>query len=124
MTLKESYLSNLKNLPKEATKLNVTRTAGHLLSPSTKLRMMYKDNVITWNTFTKLYKQEMNNDKCKAMMLEIKNLAESKDVYLLCFEKTGNCHRHILLELIEHMCRWCGNKKEVSTGLCERCCRF
>ena len=101
--LKESYLSNLKNLSTEAIKLNVTRSSGHLLSPSINLLMSYKDGRIDWELFSKRYKQELNKESCKTMMKKIKELSKEKDVYLLCFEKTGNCHRHILLDLINKM---------------------
>lgn len=103
MTLKESYLANLKNLPADSVKLNVTRSSGHLLSPSLDLLMLYKNQRVSWEVFTKLYKQELNKEACKEMMLRIKERSKEVDVYLLCFEKNGNCHRHILLELINKM---------------------
>ena len=124
MVLKESYLANLGNLPSESIKLNVTRSAGHLLSPSVKLLVDYKEKRVDWNTFCRRYKQEMDNEGCRKIMMIIKNLSIHEDVYLLCLEKSGNCHRHILMEMINLMCRWCGETKKVSTGLCPNCCRF
>ncbi len=106
--LKESYLSNARNLPKDAIKIVVTRSAGHMLSPSKKLLWDYKKGRIDWIEYVKTFNREMDNPACVAVMREIKNLAKEKDVYLLCYEPPGkNCHRYLLLDMIKKLERLC-----------------
>lgn len=100
--LKESYMANMKNLPGSAL-IIVTRTAGHVLSPSWELLNDYKHGKINWDSYEKRFKQEMKNDICIAEMRKIKYLAKNKDVYLICFEKSGHCHRHVLKKMIEEL---------------------
>lgn len=102
--LKESYLSNARNLPKDAIKIVVTRSAGHMLSPSKKLLWGYKKGEIDWAEYVKTFYREMDNPACVAVMREIKKLAKEKDVYLLCYEPPGkNCHRYLLLDMINKL---------------------
>ncbi len=101
--LKDSYLSNIVNLPRDAIKMIVTRKAGHVLSPSWGLLRDYKDGKINWEQYTERFKQEMTNDICIAEMRKIKWMAKDKDIFLICYEKSGNCHRHILKKMIEEL---------------------
>ncbi len=102
--LKESYLANMKNLPKDSIKIIVTRTEKSLLSPSWVLLNDYKSGKIDWEGYTKRFKQEMDSNIHRNMMREIKKLSMTKDVYLICFEAPGkNCHRHILMEMINNV---------------------
>lgn len=101
--LLESYLSNLKNLPLNAEKIIVMRSTHHILSPSSKLLNDYQKGKIDWSQFEEKYIEEMNTLSKKMEMLRIKKLSEQKDVYLICHEKDGNCHRHILKKLIEKL---------------------
>jgi len=53
---------------------------------------------------TKIFLKQMDNDKCRAKMLEYKREAMTKDVYLVCYENHPvECHRHIILDLINRM---------------------
>ncbi len=100
--LKETYISNIKNLPKGALIMKVTRTEGHPLSPSWDLLNDYKSNKITWDEFTIRFKREMNVCSfCQTMMKNIKELAKTKDVYLCCYEKNPPCHRFLLMDMIK-----------------------
>ena len=101
--LLESYISNLNNLPSNSEKIIVMRSAHHILSPSLKLLNDYQNKKITWTEFEEKYKEEMNSLTKKIEMLKIKKLAEQKDVYLICHEQVGNCHRHILKKIIEEL---------------------
>jgi len=101
--LRESYLANSRNLPKDAIKIAVTRRAGHILSPSWELLKDYKDGKISWEQYVERFKGEMNNDRCIAEMRKIKWMAKDKDVYLLCYEKSWKCHRFLLLEMINKL---------------------
>jgi uncharacterized protein YeaO (DUF488 family) len=80
----------------------VTRSAGHLLSPSWKLLNDYKKGRADWAQYTERFRREMECDPCIAEMKRIWDLFHTKDVYLVCLEKNGeNCHRHILIELMK-----------------------
>lgn len=100
--LKESYLANMKNLPKDSIKIVVTRSAGHMLSPSRALLWDYKKGKIDWAEYVKTFYREMDNPACVAIMREIKKLSVTNDVYLLCYEAPGkNCHRYLLIDMID-----------------------
>ena len=103
--LKETYLARMKQTGKEnpdAAFIVVTRSAGHLLSPSWKLLNDYKDGRIDWAQYTERFRREMDCDMCRKEMKRIWDLSLTKDVFLVCYEKDGeNCHRHILIELIK-----------------------
>jgi uncharacterized protein YeaO (DUF488 family) len=101
--LKESYLANVKNLPKDAVKIVVTRSAGHMLSPSKALLWDYKNGKIDWTGYVKTFYREMDNPACAAIMREIKKIAETRDVFLLCYEKEYPCHRFLLLDMIKKL---------------------
>ncbi len=102
--LKETYLARMKEMAAknpEAVFIVVTRSAGHLLSPSWSLLNDYKSERINWAQYTERFKREMDCDSCLAEMKRIWTLAMHKDVFLVCYEKDGeNCHRHILIDLM------------------------
>ena len=102
--LKETYLARMKQTGKEnpdAAFIVVTRSAGHLLSPSWKLLNDYKDGRIDWAQYTERFMREMDCDSCIAEMKKIWDLSQKKEVFLVCYEKDGeNCHRHILIDLM------------------------
>jgi len=104
--LKETYLARMKQIAKEnpdAAFIVVTRSAKHLLSPSWNLLYDYKDGRIDWTKYIERFRREMDCDSCIAEMKKIWDLSQTKDVYLVCFEKEGeNCHRHILIGLIKN----------------------
>lgn len=101
--LKESYLANMRNLPENAIKIIVTRTAGHVLSPSKGLLWDYKKGRINWDQYVERFKREMENDTCIAAMRKIKWDAKIRDVYLICYEKIYPCHRFLLIDLINKL---------------------
>ena len=102
--LKESYLANIKKLPKDAIKIVVTRSAGHMLSPSKTLLWNYKKGKVDWDGYVKTFYREMDNPACIAIMREIKKLAMERDVFLICYEVPGkNCHRYLLIDMINKL---------------------
>lgn len=102
--LKETYLANIKNLPKGSMIMRVTRSEGHPLSPSRELLDKYRKEEITWDEFTIEFKNEMQKCPfCQTMMKSIKEIAKKKDVYLCCYEKKYPCHRFLLIEMINNM---------------------
>ena len=80
----------------------VMRSTEHILSPSYSLLNDYKSGKINWKEFSIRYIGEMQNERCKREMLKIKELANKKDVYLICAcnNERKECHRFILMELI------------------------
>ncbi len=103
MSLLETYLGNVENVKKMnpgAVIIEVTRSAGSVLGPSWALLNDYKAKKITWDGYIERFVKEMNNPVSRAEMLRIGNLAKTRDVYLVCFERVGNCHRFLLVDMI------------------------
>ena len=104
MSLKETYFANLGNVKKMdpgAVIIDVTRRAGSVLSPSWDMLNAYKAKKIDWDGYISRFLREMDNPECRAEMLRIGELARTKDVYLVCFERVGNCHRFLLVDMIK-----------------------
>lgn len=101
--LKESYLAVMKRLPEDAIPIVVTRRAGSLLSPSWDLLNDYKDGKINWDGYVERFKKEMDNELCITQMMQIKEMAKIKDVYLICYENRYPCHRFLLIDMINKL---------------------
>jgi len=104
MSLKETYLGNVENVRRadpDAVLIDVTRRAGSVLSPSWDMLNEYKAGKMTWDGYISRFLREMDNPKCKVEMLRIGELGKTKDVYLVCFERVGNCHRFLLVDMIK-----------------------
>ena len=104
MSLKETYLGNVENVRRanpDAIIVYVTRRAGSVLSPSWDMLNEYKAGKMTWDGYISRFLREMDNPECKVEMLRIGELAKTKDVYLVCFERVGNCHRFLLVDMIK-----------------------
>ncbi|MFA4958132.1 MAG: DUF488 family protein [Candidatus Methanoperedens sp.] len=106
MGLKETYFGNLGNVNKMdpgAVIIDVTRRAGSVLSPSWILLNAYKAKNIDWDGYVSRFVKEMENPVSRAEMLRIGELARTKDVFLVCFERVGHCHRFLLVDMINKM---------------------
>ena len=104
MSLKETYFANLgtvKKMNPESVIIDVTRRAGSVLSPSWDMLNEYKLGKMTWDGYISMFLREMDNPECRAEMLRIGELAMTKEVYLVCFERVGNCHRFLLVDMIK-----------------------
>jgi hypothetical protein len=104
MSLNETYLGNVENVRRaspEAVIIDVTRRAGSVLSPSWDMLNEYKAGKMTWDGYISRFLKEMDNPECKTELLRIGELARTKDVYLVCFERVGNCHRFLLVDMIK-----------------------
>jgi uncharacterized protein YeaO (DUF488 family) len=101
--LKETWLGNVKNVKDKGIVIEVTRSKGYVLSPSWNLLRDYKKGKIDWAEYTERFYKEMDNDACRAEMKRIWELSLKQDVYLVCFEKEGNCHRHLLIEMMSNL---------------------
>ena len=98
--LLEGYLAKKRTYPEDEVHIVVTRTARSILAPSWELLDDYKAGKITWSAYIKRYVKEMDNVDAIVEMLRIRKLAETRDVRLICYEKTYPCHRYILMVLI------------------------
>ncbi len=106
MSLKETWLANAANVEKAnpgAVIINVTRSAGSVLSPSWALLNDYKAKKITWDGYIERFVREMDSPLARDTMVSLGTLAKSKDVYLVCFERKGNCHRFLLVDMIKKL---------------------
>jgi uncharacterized protein YeaO (DUF488 family) len=100
--LKESYISQWRNLPADAIKVRVARPS--ILSASKDLLTAYKSGRITWEAFQIRFRKEIqSNPKAIAELYRLKDLSKTNDVYLICYEKTSPCHRFILLDMIQNL---------------------
>lgn len=71
------------------------------LAPSYKLFGDYYTHKIDWDEYTRRFNEEMKSETAKREMKRIKEMAESRDVYLICWEGSGeNCHRYLLIEIM------------------------
>ncbi|CAG0948151.1 hypothetical protein METP3_00002 [Methanosarcinales archaeon] len=104
MSLKETYFANVGNVKKmdpDAVIIDVTRRAGSVLSPSWDMLNEYKAGNMTWDGYISRFLGEIDNPVSRAEMLRIGELARTKEVYLVCFERVGNCHRFLLVDMIK-----------------------
>jgi hypothetical protein len=104
MSLNETYLGNVENVRRVnpgAVIIDVTRRAGSVLSPSWDILNEYKARKITWDGYVSRFVKEMDNPVSRAEMLRIGELARTKDVFMVCFERVGHCHRFLLVDMIK-----------------------
>ena len=92
----------LNKLPADVIKIRVARPS--VLSASKELFSDYKTKQITWQQFEKRFRKEiLKNPRAVAELKRLKELAQTKDVHLICYEKNYPCHRFILMDLIEEL---------------------
>ena len=104
--IKETYLAILKRMKQEHPDAHfevVTRTAKSILSPSWQLLKTAKENNWSFKTYKHYFLIEMKfSPQAIQRLRELKKLAETKDVYLVCYEKNPKvCHRSILIEIMK-----------------------
>ena len=115
--LKESYISNWRNLPEDAVKIRVARPS--VLAPSKTLFSAFLKAKKVWIAkgltelearkkaweevdYEERFRREvLNNLKAMARLREIRELAKEREVYLICYEKEPPCHRFVLIEMAE-----------------------
>lgn len=104
--LKETYLAKLHQMRKvypNALFMVVTATAKHILAPPWDLVNIRKE--IPWEEYRARYLAHIQRNPVALRELRrIKHLAESKDVFLVCYERNPKrCHRSILIEMINNL---------------------
>lgn len=123
MTLRETYVSNLAEVPKGARRIFVMRRRGHdELAPSDALFHDFKKrerllrgrglgNVEAHNRawddvrFERRFAERFWNDpRARDALRAIAERARKADVWLVCYEKSPKkCHRSLLLEYAERL---------------------
>jgi len=120
MVLLEGYIGAWKKYPTDEIKVRVARPS--ILAPSEALltefmtikrdfmreqgmseREARKAAVESISFERRFREQILNNPDALKKLGEIKKLAETKNVRLLCYEKEPPCHRFILIELIKEL---------------------
>lgn len=110
-----SYISNMRNLP-EGKYVLVTRWAPKsldlskfndaewkpLLAPADNLLAQYKNGAMTKVEMLNKYREFLRNDlSAKLLIKELAEIAATKDVFLICYEKeVFDCHRSVLAQFI------------------------
>lgn len=110
-TYKAKVPEKMREFP-EAEFVEITRSKEHVLSPTWDLYNLYKRNK-DWEMYTRIFLKQMEAQACKDEMKKLWDLAQTKDVFLVCYEKDGeNCHRHLVISLMNKMF---GNTYDTST---------
>lgn len=74
------------------------------LAPNESLFHDYKTGLCGEEEYTRRFIEQMkNNNIAQERMHAIRELAKDKEVYLICWEKTGFCHRFLLIEMINNL---------------------
>lgn len=116
--IKETYKAKVPEKMREypeAEFVEITRSKEHVLSPTWDLYNLYKRNK-NWEMYTRIFLKQMEAQACKDEMKRLWDLAQTKDVFLVCYEKDGeNCHRHLVIALMKKMFGngYCNKEKKV-----------
>jgi len=117
--LKESYVAKLKNVPKDAVKIEVGypstfAPSEDLLSDFNEFKWKLMKKGLTepearrkaWEqtNFENRYRKKItSNPKIIHKLREIKKLSEEKDVYIYCYCGKPLCPRFVLMDIIAKM---------------------
>jgi len=121
--LHETYLANIRNI--EGIKVLITRFYPRGLrkymfdfwmrdlAPSVNLLNSYKNDEVTEEQYVHQYSNEIfSNPKAIDSMLKLYDMSREKDVWLICYEKEGYCHRKTLLNCIQNIQKYVPVDKE------------
>lgn len=114
MTLREAYIAIMGRV--EGVKLVVTRYYPRgiarvhfdrwlpVLAPSQKLLQDWRGHRITWEEYAARFRKEiLGSAEAVAALRHVVELAEARDVWLICWEKAPPCHRFVLLDLAREL---------------------
>jgi len=117
MTLLEGYFAKLGSYPEDE-QICVSLSYPHfvkretmrhlpILAPSKELLLDWMSDRITWQTYEERFREEIaSNPRAMTALKAIANGARKRDIRLLCYEKPPkNCHRFILLDMIDKLSR-------------------
>ncbi len=104
--LLETYKRKIKDIRQVNPNMKVIDVAppsNSPLSPSIELASDYRLKKITWDEFKERFKREMDTPTIETILLDIAKQAANEDVYLVCYDNKQNCHRFILMDMIEEL---------------------
>lgn len=79
----------------------ITRTKNHILSPSKKLLSQAKNEFWTFEKYSEHFIEEMKSTDAKAELKRLREIAKTKVLFLVCYEKNPEeCHRSLVKKLI------------------------
>jgi len=106
----EGYVAKWRNYPRDEVKVRVARPSvlapsRELLSEFNRLKKKFRrERAWELSGYEERYKREiLSNPRAMAKLREIKELARTRSVRLICYEKNPPCHRFILMKLIEEV---------------------
>lgn len=70
------------------------------LIPQWSLVEKWQKKEINWEQYTESYKGNISDYMLEKAWNFIKAKAEDKEVLLICYEKDGHCHRHIVADIL------------------------
>lgn len=106
MEIYTSYFNN-RDLPKDFVRISIARFTPKWekcpvfleCAPSIRLLNEYKNEEIDRFQYRRRYTDEnLSKLHYTEFMEKIKNVSKERPVVLLCYEKDGFCHRHLLSE--------------------------
>lgn len=109
-----SYFGQLKNLPDDFEPICIARWKPKWYTGKVFLTLAPSDSLLRWwknskqdaaaeEQYRKQYMSMLKTHKAAAIERIINNIADGKTPVLICFEKDGFCHRHLVADwLNEH----------------------
>jgi len=99
MSVKEGYIANWRNYPKDEIKIRVARPS--ILAPSKVLLEDWKQRKITLDEYTVRFSEEVfSNIDAFTFLIKIRDLSSEKNVRLMSYEKEPLYHTPILKGMI------------------------
>lgn len=105
MVIYTSYFGNIKNLPRNLTKISIARFSDKFpdipryepLMPSKGLLYKIKNGIIKEFQYVRSFNAQLANLDLDQVMADLTEIAGENDVVLLCYESpTDFCHRHLV----------------------------
>ena len=130
--LRETYIAAMHQV--EGLKLVVTRHYPRgvarvrfdrwlpALAPSRELLTDYRHGLIAWEEYRARFREEiLGSAEARAAFRHIIDLARTRDVYLICWEREPPCHRFLLMDLARELS---GEREAIDHELAEQEAEF
>lgn len=102
-----SYFAKIKSLPDNIVPVSISLKppAGYnglqykTLAPSPSVLHNWKQEADEYEYVVRYYKEILNRLTIKQVITELRELADGKDIALVCYEKPSDfCHRHLVAQ--------------------------
>jgi uncharacterized protein YeaO (DUF488 family) len=108
VSVSKEYMKYYKNAHFEfivRMEVQYTQWGNHVLSPSWNLLKKVKDEHMEFEEYSRKFIDEINNSfAARKRLLELKTIAKTKTLFLICFEKDPQvCHRSLVKKMIESL---------------------